>query len=476
MEKEREDSPAQHVGRAIPSQQGVFGVLRACEEQTAEFPWSSLIEAVATQLNILDFEAVDAVPPAVFRGALYMFPMVQRFKAEHEVVIQLEGEGLCPLVVWAHRILGMTVLVRQPQDAMYDHENVVETEFGRGTPHIIIECNLAKDSSLGASITLLVRTSKEVLFTFSPDPDEAAIDAYSKTRAKGYGKRHLEIIWSSYVGGFGDRVHGKEAVIQELQLVVAGLGFHVAKHLYMTMKSAPVDEGPANNRTEFGFAPDFQATDEPMIPGTETSDIQGIGDRCATDPQRLLEAARLLFNDKNINADKVEAMSIMFAGSSIYDLGPPKALRIVSDKYGYDLDQWEGNMLSTIRNLALVLLAFAHVTDLDAAADVLLNDDIDLVGGHSISCQLRSWDGKAVLTATDIAWFEVLAQLMIGHITEVNDEQLERTSLVSDRGWSLFTNTYGIADPSLIGEHPPGLFRKYPTKHLSSWQILDLSA
>lgn len=42
---------------------------------------------------------------------------------------------------------------------------------------------------------------------------------------------------------------------------------------------------------------------------------------------------------------------------------------------------------------------------------------------------------------------------MIGHMEEVNDEQLERTSLVSDWGWSLFTNTYGIADASHMGEH-----------------------
>lgn len=113
MEKEREGAPSQHTTRAIPSQQGVFGVLRACEEQTAAFPWSSLIEAVATQLDIMHFEAIDGTPSAVFRGALYLFPMVQRFPAEHEVVIQLDDEGLCPLIVWAHRLLGMVVLVKQ---------------------------------------------------------------------------------------------------------------------------------------------------------------------------------------------------------------------------------------------------------------------------------------------------------------------------------------------------------------------------
>ena len=112
MEKEREDAPAQYTPRATPSQQGVFGVLRACEEQTTEFPWCSMIEAVAKRLDIPDFEAVEAIAPAVLRGALYLFPMVQRVKDEYEVVIELEGEGLCTLIVWIHRILGMDVLVR----------------------------------------------------------------------------------------------------------------------------------------------------------------------------------------------------------------------------------------------------------------------------------------------------------------------------------------------------------------------------
>ncbi|CAF9943155.1 MAG: hypothetical protein ALECFALPRED_010710 [Alectoria fallacina] len=286
---------------------------------------------------------------------------------------------------------------------MHDRENIVETEFGRGTPHIIIENNLAKNNTAGPTITLLVRPSKEVLFTFSPDPDEAAIDAYSKTHARGYGKKHLEIIWSNYVGGFGDRVHGKEAVIQELEWMVAGLAFHVANNLFMTERSLPVDEGPADNRTRRFHASDLENSDRPTSASTECSEVQEIGDHCDTDPQRLLEATRLLSNEKTINADKIMDMATMYAGSSVYDLGPPKAIRVFSEEHGYNIDQWEGAMLSTIQYLALLLLAFAHVVDLDAAANVPLIDDIVLTGGHSINCQLRFWDGKAPLTATDIA-------------------------------------------------------------------------
>ncbi|KAI4190440.1 MAG: hypothetical protein LQ346_004910, partial [Caloplaca aetnensis] len=435
MEKEREDAPSQHISRAVPNQQGVSGVLRACEEQTADFPWVSLVEAVARQLDVPDFNAVTAIPSAVLRGALYLFPMVQRVKDEYEAVIHLQSHGLCPLVVWAHRILGLDVLVRQTRDV--HRGNIVETMFGRGAPNIIIEENLVKDVTIGPTMTLLVPATKETLFTFAPDPDEASIDAYSKAPVRGYGRRQLEVLWSRYVGGFGDLVVGKEAVMKELQLMVAGLGLHIANSLYKAAEKPKMDDP----RTENAFHGSPIDIDRSLSPSEE---------QCFTDPQRFLEATRLLFDEKGIKGDEIQKLAAMYTGSSLHYLRPPLVLQTVSEKYGYSLASWNHIMLRTIRNLALVLLALSHVTDLDAAASAPLNDDIDLVDTHSISSQLRFWDEGKALTAPDTAWFEVFACLMIGHITEVSDEQLERTSLVSDRGWSLFINTHGIADSSFI--------------------------
>ncbi|KAL8770746.1 MAG: hypothetical protein Q9209_003613 [Squamulea sp. 1 TL-2023] len=427
MEKEREDAPSQHVSRAIPSQEGVFGFLRACEEQTTEFPWASLTEAVAKQLGIPDFAAVKGIPPAVLRGAMYLFPMVQRVKDDYEAVIQLQGsEGLCPLVVWAHRILGLDVLVRQPRDAYDPVRHIDETVFGRGTPKIIIEDQLDRDNALGATITLLIPATKEALFTFQPDPDEMSIDAYSKSPAKGYGKRQLEITWSHFVGSFGDQVEGKVAAIKELQLMVVGLALYIANNLYKS------SHGPS-----------------PFLPSEIGITLSASEERCATESQRLLEAARLLFNDQTISGDAIKNLAALYAGSPIRDLKPPVVWKTVSEKYGYRLN-WEETILQTVRNLALVLLALSHVVDLDPAAIAPLNNDISLVSGHNFSSQLHSWDGENALEIPDIAWFEVLAQLMIGHITEISGEHLDRTSLVSNRGWSLFTNTYGLADPSFM--------------------------
>lgn len=162
-EKEREDAPSQTTSRAVPNLKGVFSVLRACEEQTAKFPWVSLVEAVARQLEVRDFDAITAIPSAILRGALYLFPMIQRVNDEYEAVIQLKGQGLCPLVVWAHQILELEVLVRQPRDV---HDGtIVETKFGRRSPNIIIEERLATDVTIGPTMTLLVPAQRVFLYT-----------------------------------------------------------------------------------------------------------------------------------------------------------------------------------------------------------------------------------------------------------------------------------------------------------------------
>lgn len=58
---------------------------------------------------------------------------------------------------------------------------------------------------------------------------------------------------------------------------------------------------------------------------------------------------------------------------------------------------------------------------------------------------VAGWDGEGPLLIKEHFSLQVLALLMSGH-TET-DLDLQKTCLLSNRGWSVFLSTFGGADP-----------------------------
>jgi hypothetical protein len=98
--------------------------------------------------------------------------------------------------------------------------------------------------------------------------------------------------------------------------------------------------------------------------------------------------------------------------------------------------------------LSTLILAFAHVSDLHAASGLPLCQFPHLLSGTDLSKQIATWDGSKPLQIKSNVWFEIIVQLTVSHTTETS---FETTSLISARGWSIFLNTFGDADPSYIG-------------------------
>ena len=65
-----------------------------------------------------------------------MFPLVQSLPEDRLILIDTAKDGgACSLVVWAHHVLGLTVLVRS-----YGSENdLIEKQFGTGTSNVVID-------------------------------------------------------------------------------------------------------------------------------------------------------------------------------------------------------------------------------------------------------------------------------------------------------------------------------------------------
>lgn len=75
FEREAENADPNTRSRAVPSSEGIYGVLRACEDQTSSYNWRGAILTTARALNMGEDDALSAIPSSVLQGAVHFFTL-----------------------------------------------------------------------------------------------------------------------------------------------------------------------------------------------------------------------------------------------------------------------------------------------------------------------------------------------------------------------------------------------------------------
>jgi hypothetical protein len=368
--------------------------------------------------------------------------MIQSLPSDRQVLVTMEqGNGLAIFIVWAHNVCGLNVLVKQPEDFMYDNEGVKETFFGSGAAQVIIEYGLHYANYSGSTVTLMDVVNDAKLFVFSTEEDEPAIDAIVKRPAKGIGRRWLEKHWESSIGEYTEGQVGKEAAISEVMNISVAFAQLLASKFVMTRVT----------NAESGFSNDQQRKPSQQdFPDSINEERKGCP-KYLISSSRIQEAARFIFGERKITEKMVKPYELMYSEMPLSEVPAPKCICIMSENLGFSTDFWDVSLLLTAQNLSAVILAFAHVMDLEAAGELPLTDRSDLLDDNDFLKNVRVWDGKSQLLIHDSQWYEILVALTVGQSIQNDSSPLERTCLVSDRGWSVFLSNFSTADPSLIG-------------------------
>jgi hypothetical protein len=427
FEKQNEEAPPDHIFRSIPSQEGILGVLKACEEQTSSFDWNGHIRAVAAILEIPDARAFQPLPAVVLRAVVYMFPLVQTLPEDRFILVETL-RGVCLLVVWAHLVLDLTVLVRIWRDG-----TVFEKKFGSDHEQVFI---LVDASISEAAVTFLETSSKEEIIKLQPDTDESPIEGIVKGPTKGFGRELLRPLWTG---------EGSEAILEEMKLISCAFAMIIAENIYMAFG------------TEMSHM--YDESEDDVLPNGLLLAEGAM--QCAIPEDRLLNAARLLFDDSRLEGSSIRRYADLYSKRPLNTtmapiLGPPRVVKVVLDQASFLQDHdkahaWEF-LLSTARSLAVIILAFAHVQNLASCENLPLCNMPNVLCNHVLVTQLQTWDGKAGLRLPEDVWLHAIALLMIGHKESATRKAFQSVSLVSDRGWSIYLCTFGTADPSFI--HP----------------------
>ena len=381
--------------------------MRACEEQTSKYDWSGHLQAVSDLLGLTIREAGRELPRAMLHALFDILPLLQCLPEDR--FCHIEGlPGVSLVTVWAHHVLGLTVLVKSPRGNTHC--------FGVGKEQVYIDgeqinaCITLFDSSLG---------SMEPLFLLKPEED-IPINSYLKSPVRGYGqlqlRDHCEAIAFQCDAAF----------IDDMKLVVLAVTQIIAKHLWKDM------DATGNSSTQKHM--------------TE---------------KHILRAAQLIFHDPDLTFHDAEPYLAAYSSRALNeDLVPPGliAAALQNNRNGDGL--WRG-CLSIAKTLGILILTLAHVQDL-GTCELLPLGNCDLLCLHNLFNQMREWNGKDRLMISGSTWFEALALLVTGHKT---DNEAELTSLISDRGWSIYMASYSKADPILIDVGRIGIANGVPSRN-----------
>jgi hypothetical protein len=347
-----------------------------------------------------------------------MFPLVQRFPEEHEMLVDMGPDGLCALIVWAVHILALRVLVKLDVD-----DNYREISFGEGLPQVIINTKrLEPRRSLDPAVTKLSKDGEKL--TLMPVDDESPISARGKTSAKGFGRKFL----SSYM----HLVKNKEGTMTELILMAVSFAYNISEGI--------VSEYIQGKRQ-------CVVIDKTPPPSTR----QMFDDICCLkNKESILIAARIFF-DTPIVEDSVDDRCRLHKNDPLGCLKkPPREISLALDRmHGSENQRVKDFVWDNIREAliisALLVLAFAHIRDLDSYEDIesfILCDTRDLKGAITrldLFQALKNWKGGSQAHISAETWFKILEFLISG---EDPKQEFDRASLISDSGWSIIVETY----------------------------------
>ncbi|KAI9660705.1 MAG: hypothetical protein M1821_010057 [Bathelium mastoideum] len=374
--------------------------------------------------------------------------MVQTLPYDRRVDATMNlGDNICIVILWAHHVCGLTVLVRITRQF---EEDKIETKFGRGSPGVILDYDeLIWNDDEPASMTLMDVTQDQQLFVFSSVDEERRIEARMTRPAKGLGRRWLERSW---VATFGHDLLGKEMGILEVMNISAAMAqIFARKATRASLSSSGLEI--------------YCQSQSPSLDSVSliADDAEPSGGNLRVPQSRIIDAARFFFDEDRLTAKSTDPYAMIYAGMPFSEIPAPKTIKSTMEKLKIGLDKWDHNgdtqpeiepLLDCARCISALLLAFAHVGDLEAAARLPLVDESQLLDGdESTARQMGEWDGKERVHVHEMQWFESIASLMVGSTSAdpLDNFSLTTTALICDHGWSLFLGTFGKSNPTAIG-------------------------
>ncbi|KAI4133616.1 MAG: hypothetical protein LQ338_000128 [Usnochroma carphineum] len=406
-----------------PDYDGILKTLQACSSQTSQYRWDNLVNLVEERFqNSIQSFRTEASPlrhlsPNLLLGAMDYFYMTQSLPEDRFVSVENQT-GLVPIVIWAHYILGLTVLIKNSPDG--------DVAFGSfGSPQVIIQWSntlslpgggtawpgFARSYGKWESAPTIYLLDAEMQVLLQAEPNDNAgtrIEGQECHRLRGYGTSFLQRLFNT-----------KTLVADDDPIYVetANLAVSFAILLSRVMRRVSLPQPPH----------------PPNVPHY-----------CyiKTEHWRLFDASNLLLWGIALDKRKIGEYLESLSGKSIEDMPIPTSARNYLQKLsGKDI------FFQEIKQLASWIISFAQVVNIGSCADLPLR----AAPGWMFCTGVLNWNGLDPINIEADVWFNLIMKMMRKDTTAgVSFVDSEGIFLTCHQGWSLFYSSIGDCDPGEI--------------------------
>lgn len=406
-----------------PGYEGISGVLEACSSQTSNFDWSRYLYQVKSRLvsasiigNRVD-ESAMSLAPSLLRACMDCLYIIQRAPEERFMLVGEGGVGLVTLIVWAHHLLGLSVLIldrRTSQKVGYPSDDCPK-------PSIIISFNGLTGRE--PSVSILDRNDDEII-RIAPEQNGALpMETRERLKLRGYGTIRLCRILEESLDLFlrdpenSALVAGAEMTIALAQLVSQRL-FRTADERYKRFAKCNIDRRAICDAARVFFAHPFS----------------------------LDQTERLLYDE----ASAEEYSKSLAPVKRWQEMQVPPALQ--QPRYQHEKRSYPITAISLL-DLSISLLCFSAVAGIDDCAEMklVLEDNIDTKS--DFVHRIRKLNDGIVFESHDL--FGEICRLLVGQELSLRyspeDSAGDGNSfMISDFGWTISLPTYGDIDPFTV--------------------------
>lgn len=432
-----------------PDYEGILKTLQACSSQTSQYPWENHCAAVEARFpKSIRWFNVENSPLKSLRqnlllGAMDYLYMAQSLPEDRLVVLDTPT-SLVPMVIWAHFILGLTVLIKNTPDGdvgfgpMQSPQVMIQWDSQESVnPRHSDEQGSTSSNSLLMSSPpniYLLDADMHVLLTTEPrDNDGTEIEGQECHRLKGYGTTFLR------------RLFNTDSLLDDddpLFADTANFAVSIAILLSRKMRRSSPDFGPAH-----------QAEDPRQC-------------YFNTAHWRLFNSSHVLFWGIKLDKRKIIGQLEKLSGKMLSDMAMPTSLRnYVSgleqpsdgqEMFLFENDNKEEFLANNIHKLTSWILAFGQVVDIESCHDLPLR----ILPSRLIDPSTLSWDRSPAIDIQSYFWFDFIRDMMRKDAIRTNQRIAgpgrlsnaisEKLFLTCHQGWSLFFSCVGDYDPEEI--------------------------
>ena len=177
-----------------PRLDGLRGTLRAVREQTSGFMWELIFSAVDQKLEPLRQSETKShlrlLPVSILQGLLDTLTAVQNLPDARLVRIR-SIDGATTIVVWAHHVLGLTVVVEANRGL---------ERFGNGPESVHVDCGTFEGYDDPYAKISLFNETDDLLFTVEQSTDDFVLEpAVRRHQLLGFGPKIMIMVPKSDV-------------------------------------------------------------------------------------------------------------------------------------------------------------------------------------------------------------------------------------------------------------------------------------